>query len=101
MSRCSGPLAFVAAFVQRDPALARFAQWYADMTTTHLQGIGIVNAKPAKDFAPGETMAWNAGETSTVVSVRQVSACYVEITERSNGKTFVRRFKNDRLIAIG
>lgn len=71
------------------------------MTTTHLQGIGTVNAKPAKDFAPGETMAWNAGETSTVVSTRQVSACYVEITERSNGKTFVRRFKSDRLIAIG
>ena len=67
---------------------------------THLQGIGTVNAKPAKDFAPGEMMAWDGGDTSTVVAIRQVSACFVEITARSNGKTFVRKIKNDRLIAI-
>lgn len=70
-------------------------------TTTHLQGIGTVNAKPAKDFAPGEMMAWNGGETSTVVAVRQVSACFVEIDlTNPKGQTFVRRFKNDRVIAV-
>jgi hypothetical protein len=67
--------------------------------TTQLQGIGWHAAKPAMSFAPGDTIVWNYGYTSTVVDVIRCSACFVSIrTVSQDGKVYARRFKTTYLL---
>ncbi len=67
----------------------------------HLQSVGLVKAKPAVEFKPGEYMGWNFGSVTKVLAIREVSKCFVEIDQELNGKCYTSKFKKDRLIAIG
>lgn len=65
----------------------------------HLQGVGKVLAKPAGDLHRGDTLMWNYGTTSTVVSVRPVGAKSVEVVEEyGTGHRYTRTFRRDRLV---
>ena len=66
----------------------------------HLQRIGLHIAKPAGEIQVGDILVWNYWSTSSVVSVREISKCFVEVSSRSeNGIVYPRRMKKDRLVA--
>jgi hypothetical protein len=69
----------------------------------HLQSVGHVPGVPAAELGPGDRLMWNGGGTSTVVSVRGVSAQFIEIMEavQRGGETeqTPRRLKKTRLVA--
>jgi hypothetical protein len=67
----------------------------------HLQSVGLVRAKRADEFKVGEFMGWNFGSVTKVVAIREVSKCFLEVDEELNGKTYTRKMKKDRLVAIG
>lgn len=71
--------------------------------TVQLQGIGLHFAKPAAELEPGDTIVWNYGYQSTVVSVTETSASFVTLVERShqNGQTHSRRLGKTRLVGYG
>jgi hypothetical protein len=69
--------------------------------TLHLQGIGRVAAVEAQDLKPGMILSWNyAPAKYMVLSVRSISAHYVELTEanRVTGEVSRRRLKKTSLI---
>lgn len=76
--------------------------------TIHLQGIGRVPAKLAGNVVVGDILVWNYGYTSRVLSIRQASPCFIELTilevgpghSEAEGKQFTRRLKIDRLVAV-
>jgi len=72
------------------------------MNTIKLQGIGERNAIPSRDLKPGQIIIWNYGYTSEVLSIQEVSKCYILLTARSNndGNVYERKFKKSFLIAI-
>lgn len=49
------------------------------MKTTHLQGIGTVNAKPAAELVPGDITVWNFGYTQEVLAVEELSPKFVRL----------------------
>lgn len=69
----------------------------------HLQGVGLHPAKPAGELAPGDTLVWNYGHASTVVSVTEASPAFVTVTERShrNDLVYTRRLGKARLVGYG
>jgi len=70
--------------------------------SVHLQYVGRVKAKPAKDFRIGEKMMWNGGSTTEVVSVVKTTAKFITYGLRDDESgPWVRRLKKDRLVAIG
>ena len=77
------------------------------MTTTtntadriHLQGIGNAPAIQASELREGDRIMWNHGYTYTVVSIVDVSAKFIAITERAaDGREYTRRLRKDRLVA--
>jgi hypothetical protein len=67
--------------------------------TMHLQGIGKVLAVPLADIRAGDTLMWNYGATSQVVSVEPVTAATYVLTERApDGKTWTRRKRGTTLV---
>ncbi len=69
------------------------------IVTLHLQGIGKVPAKPAGDLRSGDTLVWNYGKTSRVVSVKPVGKQSIEVVEEyDGGKRFARLFRRTRLV---
>ena len=69
--------------------------------TIHLQEIGQVAAKPAKDFAIGEFSVWNAGYTSELIAVTPKGRTQLTWQTRSkDGKIWTRVVKADRLVAF-
>lgn len=52
----------------------------SDMLTTHLQGIGLHNAKPAGDIQPGDVVVWNYGYSNPVVAVEPCGKTMVKVT---------------------
>ncbi len=71
--------------------------------TVQLQGVGLHFAKQAGDLEPGDTLVWNYGHSSTVVSVAEASPSFVALTEVShlNGQTYSRRLGKTRLVGYG
>ena len=68
----------------------------------HLQGVGKTSAKPASEFAVGDSMMWNDGYTSEVIEIVGETAKFVTVALR--GETYdriERRLKKSRLVAIG
>jgi len=55
---------------------------------------------PAKEIKPGDILLWNYGYESRVISVRDVSPQFIEITEECRGNLFKRRLKKSRLVVI-
>lgn len=77
------------------------------MNTTdivRLQGLGLVNGKPAIDFVPGDVMVWNYGYTSTVRRVLKTTAKQVtfEIEYKIGEKTEIssRTLKKTRIVGM-
>ena len=66
----------------------------------HLQGLGDFLGTEASLLVPGMVLSWNYSPMhSTVVSVKTVSASYVEVTTRNQaGEVFVKRMKKNRLV---
>lgn len=75
-----------------------FAQKPTD--AIHLQGIGLVHAKPARDFAIGEFAVWNYGHTSEILAATPKGKTQILWrTRTSDGKEWDRVVKADRLVA--
>jgi hypothetical protein len=71
----------------------------------HLQFVGDLPGTPARDLEAGDKLMWNGGDVYVVLSVREVSAQFIEITETAasgskweDGKEYPRRLKKDRLV---
>ena len=74
--------------------------------TIHLQGVGRVEAKPAKEFKIGESFMWNYGSTSEIKRIVKETSSYITFEieyEAYSGKMELgeRRLKKDRLVGIG
>jgi hypothetical protein len=66
----------------------------------HLQGIGQFTAKPAADLQVGDTMVWNYGSTSKVLTLRTKGKSIFVTEQDDSGKVWPeRRFLNSRLVA--
>ncbi len=68
------------------------------MQTTHLQGIGTVNAKPAAELKEGDVTMWNGGDTYKILGVEKLSPKFVRIamvatapSPGQEGKVWYRR----------
>ncbi len=70
------------------------------MQTIHLQGIGLVQAKPAAELKPGDVLMWNYGFTCTVLAVLSETAKSIVIQTRCEGGIFQRRLMKNRLVAV-
>ena len=72
-------------------------------TMVRIQWVGMVPAKPAGDFAVGEWMMWNGGESTRILAVREASPAYLVFTfENTKGDgTHERRMMKSRPCAIG
>jgi hypothetical protein len=68
----------------------------------HLQFVGDWAGTPAGELAPGDRLMWNGGAVYVVLSVREVSPAFIEITERDerkpDGTVYPRKLKKDRLV---
>jgi quercetin dioxygenase-like cupin family protein len=53
------------------------------MKTTRLQGIGIVDAKPAVELKPGDVTVWNFGYMHEVLAVEELSPKFVRLVTKS------------------
>jgi hypothetical protein len=68
--------------------------------TIHLQGIGTVPAIQLTEVNAGDTLLWNQGATTEVVSIAQVTPKTIEFTIRSkNGELFTGRKRAATLVA--
>lgn len=69
----------------------------------HLQGIGKVQAIPAKELKIGTVMMWNYGYTSEVLEITPLKSgktIRVKMLEHSDNKEYMRDFRIDSLVAI-
>lgn len=65
-----------------------------------LQSVGLHHAKPAAELQVGDTMVWNFGSTSTVLSVRRAGASVYVKQKTDDGKEWPEvRYLGKRLIA--
>ena len=68
----------------------------------HLQNCGDFKGTPAGEIAAGDLLAWNYGSVYEVLTVRQASPRFIEISERKYGEpdseTYTRRLRKDRLV---
>lgn len=71
-----------------------FAQ-EGSLQSVHLQGVGRVKAKPARDLRPGDVTVWNYGYTDKVESVEPYGKHYLRVKLTSG----VRQMKLSRLVA--
>jgi hypothetical protein len=53
------------------------------MKTTRLQGIGIVDAKPAAELKAGDVTIWNYGYMHEVLAVEELSPKFVRLVTKS------------------
>jgi len=58
-----------------------------------LQNVGYVKAKKIDDFKRGDKIAYNWGEYATVISKKNVSPKFYEVTVSSKGKKYTSRIK--------
>ncbi|MFD5856129.1 hypothetical protein [Streptomyces chartreusis] len=69
--------------------------------TIHLQYVGRKPAVEAQELIVGDTLMWNAGETTTVTAIVEASPKFLRITERCTrtGAEHDRRLMKTRLVA--
>lgn len=53
------------------------------MKTTRLQGIGIVDAKPAAELKAGDITVWNFGYMHEVLAVEELSPKFVRLVTKA------------------
>lgn len=71
------------------------------MKKIQLIGCGWVDAQPAKNLKPGDTLMWNYGVTSVVDSIEKETPKQIVIKERAkSGKIYTRRIGKERLVCI-
>lgn len=73
--------------------------------TVHLQYVGDVPGTRADTLIVGDTLMWNGGSRAAVIAIKDVSKCFLVVTERSldcadKGAEYARRMKKDRLVAV-
>lgn len=75
--------------------------------TTHLQGIGRVEAKQVKDFSIGEKIMWNYGGVSEILEIVKETKSFITFKMFSTSLhrneepfTHERRMGKNRLAAI-
>lgn len=70
--------------------------------TTHLQGVGLWPAVPARDLRPGQRRVYNFGIRAEIVGVEPLkSGKSVRLTTReSNGKLYTKTVRAETLIAV-
>lgn len=68
--------------------------------TIHLINCGDMEGIYSRDLQIGMRLMWNYGSTYDVLDIRDKSAQFIEITERSteSGKSYTRRLKKDRVV---
>ncbi|MFB8120595.1 hypothetical protein ACFQ6U_14145 [Streptomyces sp. NPDC056465] len=73
----------------------------APIGTIRLQGVGRKPAVEAQFLSVGDTLMWNAGETTEVLTIVEASPKFVRITEKSTrtGAVHDRRLMKTRLVA--
>jgi hypothetical protein len=65
-----------------------------------LQAIGTVPAVQLSEVQAGDTLVWNYGQTSEVVSLIKVTAKTYELTTRTaDGNTWTQRKRGTTLVA--
>ncbi len=73
------------------------------MPTIHLQGLGLVNAKPVETLLPGQKLCYNYsyGEHE-VISVEPVSPQFFLLTGKNlkTGNEYSHRVKKGRLVGV-
>lgn len=71
--------------------------------TTYLQGIGNVKGTPARTVKVGDHIVFNGGESNKVIEIVAETPAFVtfklEYTYRGETRTWLRRFKKDRIVA--
>lgn len=68
----------------------------------HLQGLGLLPAKPASELAIGDVLSWNYSPMcSEVVAIEPFGKQSLKIHEksRSDGKVYIRLIRKSKLIA--
>ena len=72
------------------------------MTSIHLQGIGRVRAKKARDIKIGtDFFVWNYGSTSKPLRrLKETKTQIVFRTKTRDGRLWERRLKKDRLVGV-
>lgn len=72
------------------------------MTTIHLIGYGRQKAVPASELQPGDTLIWNYGYRSKVLSITksEKSSIWTFHLQSNNGIQSDRRMKKTRLVAV-
>jgi hypothetical protein len=68
--------------------------------TTHLQGLGSQNAKPAREIKIGDTLIWNFGCTSKVIGILKETKTQIIIKTQTDSGEYERRLGKDRLVAV-
>lgn len=70
----------------------------------HLQGVGAVRGKEAKDIRAGDVIMWNYGYTSLVLDNPTLSKSGKSVTvvfkDTHNGKIHDRQFRINKTVAI-
>lgn len=73
--------------------------------TTRLQGIGLVQGKPARDLKEGDIIYWNYGIRSKVLAIVKETEHFIDFALTGNLDTekrkesYTRRLKKDRIVA--
>jgi hypothetical protein len=68
----------------------------------HLQGIGLLPAKPASELVVGDILSWNYSPMcSEVVAIEPFGQQSLKIHEKSrrDGKVYIRLVRKSKLIA--
>lgn len=65
-----------------------------------LQSVGWVQGYSAANIKAGDSLVWNFGSITTVNSVSNVSARFIEIVEVINGTEYKRKLLKTRNVAI-
>ena len=71
------------------------------MRKIHLQGMGMVDAIPAKDIKLGDVLVWNYGQTSFVRQILKETKTQIVIqTLCGDGNLYKRRLSKNSLVGI-
>lgn len=69
-------------------------------SSTWLQGVGCHLGKPAGQLQVGDVTVWNFATTATVTELISETAKFLTIGIEEKGKSYTRRLKKDRIVAI-
>ena len=71
------------------------------MKKIYLIGLGYVDAQPAENIKVGDTLMWNFGFKSEVLSIDKLTSKSITIsTKGTDGRTYKRVMRKSTLICI-